>query len=398
MFHHNTVTGRRVRKLDVMSGSERMLKAHHKNAVFHKSLEDRKSVFDADCQKRLSKVQHDIYNIYFNEYVPLKEEANRIQQRLPSIHDGTFQTKLKKLATISGNNGGSRLPAIHSLCLVSSAYKDADEKNKRTESFLDLLRQQELERSKNKKISGKQKYATEMEANIKTPCSFWPDSDSDDSLPIDEKRLKILKTAIGLTSQPVKSPEPRKPRRLRRSFLLTLRRQSKLVWEQDLLKRIGAPQRRSIQNTEISEDNENVTDFDGEKNENSNVQCHPQFSKNVVSSEKEESDNKQYLADLSEKRLPDADQLNQTTERLLSRSRASMDSAVSESLSVQRRSFSKYIDAPVHDLEDLYCTESSPDIFSVISEATGSFSSGSSFTTGSSGADSDSSYSSSEDT
>ena len=393
MFHHSSVTGRRPRKLDFMAGSERMIKAHHKNAVFHKTLEDKKTAFDEDCHKRLSKVQHEIYDVYFNEYVPLKEEANRIQQRLPNIRTGDFLPRLKKLATIQGPNGkmGTRFPEVHSLCLVSAAYKDSEEeKSKRTDSFLDLLRQRENERSINKKKKDKKT----ADHNLATPSSFWPDSDSDDSLPIDENRIKILKTAIALTSQPAVSPEPRKPRRLRRSFLVSLRRQSKVVWEEDLLKRISVsqPKERKML-TEIGEmKNSAVSKTQSEEIIEDVLPWRPSVSKNRILNDSEESDDEHNLALQSH-------QYRKSFERRISRSRASIESTLSDTMSIRKKSHSKLFDPPVHDMEDLYGSESSPDIFSVISEATGSFSSDTgSYTTGSYDDDSDSYYHSSDET
>jgi hypothetical protein len=214
--------------------------------------------------------------------------------------------------------------------------------------------------------------------------------------------LKILKTAIALTSQPAVSPEPRKPKRLRRSFLVSLRRQSKVVWEEDLLKRIAVSKPK--ENKKMSEKDENESDdlnntpgvVENISKENT-IQWRPSFSKNRILNESEESEDDQNLAQFIENRLLQSHQIRKSIERRLSRSRASLESNFSEALSI-KRSHSKLFDPPVHDMEDLYVSESSPDIFSVISEATGSYSSGSgSYTTGSYDDDSESYYNSSDE-
>ena len=205
---------------DAMTGSERMLKAHHKNAVFHKHLLVRKDAFDASCNKRLSKVQQEIYDVYFNEYIPLKQQSKEIRSKLPIIVNRHPEDRWTKLASIPGTRRGTRmrLPEIHTLSLVSSATKRPREKS---ESFLDLFGRKEQETNKIEK----QKTAS--------VGMVWSDSDSDDAFEIDEERLRILKTAIALTSQPAPTTITREPK----GILANMRRRSKQGWDKDLSSR-----------------------------------------------------------------------------------------------------------------------------------------------------------------
>ena len=121
MFFHGSTSGR-PRKIDFMAGSERMLKAHHKNAVFLKSLENKKSYYDSNCNKSLSRMQQEIYEVYFNEYMPLKEESTRIRQHLPRLSHRP--PKLTKPAKLPGKEQRLVLPGINSTSTMSSFVND----------------------------------------------------------------------------------------------------------------------------------------------------------------------------------------------------------------------------------------------------------------------------------
>jgi hypothetical protein len=354
-----------------MAGSERMLKAHHKNAVFNKALEDKKTAFDADCQKRTSKVQHEIYDIYFNEFVPLKEEVNKIQQRLPNIPDSMGMQRMEKLATIHAKATGTKtkLPAIFSRSIVSNEYGKSDQQ--RTESFLDLLRQQEMEHQQERRLRGADPRAKD------NASPQWPDSDSDDFPQIDKKRLEILKTAIALTSQPAKSPEPKTSRRLRKSFLFNLRRMSKVVWEEELLKRVEIQPNSTaeIRATDKYDQKEGIS----VKNDSDTPLSLPLFAQNKIINENDDSEDDKTLLRLSFSQIRPQSQ--------------STDSNLSDT-----RRESRYSDITTGDIDDMIFSDSSPDVFSAISERTGSYLSSSSYSSGSSDDldDSGSFYSSSE--
>lgn len=226
------MTSGRLKKTNVMPGSERMLKAHHKNAVFLKNLEVKKTLFDEKCNKRLSKYQQQIYDIYFNEYIPLKQQAKEIKDRLPTVPANQKENRWTKLATIPGSRRatGVKLPEIYTLSLVSSSVKR--EKQDNVDTIIDSLREKEKVNCDNIKES--------HNCTGKANCVIWPDSESDDMDEIDEDRLRILKAAVALTSQPALPLEPQKPSVLRKSYLAHLRRQSKLDWENELMRRAGA--------------------------------------------------------------------------------------------------------------------------------------------------------------
>jgi len=212
----------KLRKQDCRVGSDRMLRAHHKNAVFTKTLEDRKNVFDKTCSKKMGKVQQDIYDVYFNEYIPLKEQSDKLREFLPRISNHHLDSRWRKLATVPcGSN--VRLPQIHARSRFVSVG-DAEFEKDRTDSFLDLLRE-------------KQKQTKSMSTRFaKDAHPGWGDSDDDEPVSEkDRKRFEIIKSAIALTSQPPTPPKPRRPRRIRRSFLVTLRRESIMVLQNDLL-------------------------------------------------------------------------------------------------------------------------------------------------------------------
>lgn len=336
MSFSTSLTAKRPRRVDFMSGSERMLKAHHKNAVFHKYLEVKKNAYDITCNKRLSKVQQEIYDVYFNEYIPLKQQAKDIQNKLPRINDGQLDDRWTKLASIPGTRRGTRvrLPEIHALSLMSSDLKKS-EKDK-TKSFLDLLKQTEQENMDNRKAN----------RCFKSAGHVWSDSESDDTQEIDEERLRILKTAISLTSQPAPTPVKRESRRLRKSFLSNLRRQSKIVWENELLSRIGSC-------------NQTLTE------EPTSLQNEP--SADTAATETFARDEPRWQPSLSKNRILNSDDESDCSEFVFPErgSRIMTPFCLRTSVSPHRRDF------PVDSMEnDGYTPESSPDIFSVTSDST----------------------------
>lgn len=222
----------RHRRVDVMTGSERMLKAHHKNAVFHKTLEVKYKAYDATCHKNLSKVQQEINEVYYKEYVPLKEQAKQIQNRMPRIMNVHPASSWTKLATLPGNSvwTRTRLPEIHTLPLVSNRFREKQDNI--TAKLINNMTAKKLSRWKiEAKVTSKKE--------TKLAQCYLSDSESDDMPYIADDRLKILKAAIALTSQPAKQPESRTERRRRNSYRYTLRSQNKLEWERDLLSRAG---------------------------------------------------------------------------------------------------------------------------------------------------------------
>ncbi|KAH3871808.1 hypothetical protein DPMN_035023 [Dreissena polymorpha] len=368
----------KLRKTDSMLGSDRMLRAHHKNAVFSKSLEDRKCKFDITCNKRLSKLQQEICDVYFNEYIPLKEQSNKIKDYLPKLPGSFMGSNWRKLASIPGTKKGfnMRLPNIHSMALVSSAM--SEENADKTDSFLDLLRQQgDGNNQIMKKSNGKNvKPAKESES----PSSLWDDSDTEDPvLQIEEKRLEIIKAAIALTSQPAKPTEVHKPQQYRRSFLTNLRRESRLLWEKDLLKQFGdLDERREkcskyeniIKTSAHSEEADAISDVTDLQALDDKL-WRSSLSKNHILNSNDADEEEEDLASDHDSNI------SHNNEECDSLSSLEIEHNISKGIS----KFSTRSDLPVHNIEhDLYVPEPSPDIYSVFSEGTDSNTSGSSFT------------------
>ena len=358
----NTDMPRLSRRMDFMLGSERMLKAHHKNGVYFKYLELKKNAYDANCNKSLCKIQQEMYDIYFNEYLPLKDQAKNTTL-LPKLQDSK-PPRYKKIATVKGKEQFLKLPNIE----TSDIFAHEKNKHKSSECFIEALR--ETEAIHKKETPPDIDYVAGDEYRSARPfsrCSLWPDDISNYSMPpeIDEHRLKILKAAIALTSQPAPVQDCSiKPRRLRRSYVLNLRRTSKLLWENDLLMRAGPPPKRKKQDSMISEldcsSRKSLGDFNS-----AIVKTKPSIFRNRILNDEDDDD---------------SDIVFQFTDR---QSRGSFASILNGVIG-KTPLVSFCSDAPVHDIEaDLYNSESSPDIFSVISERTGSSYTDYSYTSGS---------------
>lgn len=176
--------------------------------------------------------------------------------------------------------------------------------------------------------------------------------ETDDCSELDEKRLQIIKTAVALTSQPPKTPEfAKRKKRYRKSYIMGLRRQSRILWEEELLARARGP--------EMHKNDQDSNSKDEEQKETQELQSvqdrkwRPSLSKNKIFNDDEDSN--------------DDDMVFNFVDRL---AQSSHHSVVSETQPTGRSSMS---DIPVHDIEqDLYHPETSPDIFSLTSETTGS--------------------------
>lgn len=338
----------RHRRVDVMTGSERMLKAHQKNAVFHKTLEVKYKAYDVTCHKNLSKVQKEINEVYYKEYIPLKEQAKQIQNRMPRVMNVHQASSWTKLATLPGNSvwTRTRLPEIHTLPLVSNRFRGKQ----------DDIKEKLINNMTEKKLS---KWKIEAKVTSKKDrklAHYLSDSESDDMPCVAEDRLKILKAAIALTSQPAKQPESRTTRRRRNSYLYSLRSQSKLEWERDLLSRAGTCELK-----------ENVTSAKQEPGTANNEEAkrlsglwQPSLLKNKILNSDVESD-------------VDDDEYARHNDRLVlstnSRSRTSLTSGITSSVSF----FStRSGDSFVCSKDDTILIDSESETHSVISKYTNS--------------------------
>ena len=344
-----------------MAGSERMLKVHHKNAVVSKSLEHKKTEFDSDCHKRLTKIQQEIYEVYFNEYLPLKEQSNQIRT-LPKMVKIMPHCK-RRSRLMKGNKDVLKLPKISHSCDIGTVMNSSSKYQiDSAANFLEDLRRRKTKQGKHlllPAIPAKERtYAAKQGSQFTdrglSACSLWMDSavKTDDCSELDEKRLQIIKTAVALTSQPPKTPEfAKRKKRYRKSYIMGLRRQSRILWEEELLARArGLATRMNDQDSSFKDEEQKETQ---ELQSVQDRKWKPSLSKNKIFNDDEDGN--------------DDDMVFNFVDRL---AQSPHHSVVSDIQPTGRSSMS---DIPVHDIEqDLYHPETSPDIFSLTSETTGS--------------------------
>ena len=355
------LVSRKPRTIDFMAGSERMLKVHHKNAVVSKSLEHKKTEFDSDCHKRLTKIQQEIYEVYFNEYLPLKEQSNQIRT-LPKMVKIMPHCK-RRSRLMKGNKDVLKLPKISHSCDIGTVMNSSSKYQiDSAANFLEDLRRRKTKQGKHlllPAIPAKERtYAAKQGSQFTdrglSACSLWMDSavKTDDCSELDEKRLQIIKTAVALTSQPPKTPEfAKRKKRYRKSYIMGLRRQSRILWEEELLARArGLATRMNDQDSSFKDEEQKETQ---ELQSVQDRKWKPSLSKNKIFNDDEDGN--------------DDDMVFNFVDRL---AQSPHHSVVSDIQPTGRSSMS---DIPVHDIEqDLYHPETSPDIFSLTSETTGS--------------------------
>ncbi|KAK6168944.1 hypothetical protein SNE40_020094 [Patella caerulea] len=67
--------------MDIMSRSERMLRAHMKNNAHEKNLKATLVGYNNDCRKRTNRLQQQILGIYHEELQPLQEQVKNTYQK-----------------------------------------------------------------------------------------------------------------------------------------------------------------------------------------------------------------------------------------------------------------------------------------------------------------------------
>ncbi|KAK3089547.1 hypothetical protein FSP39_004498 [Pinctada imbricata] len=215
--------------VDYRAGSERMLRVHHKNMVQNRTLQNNIRSLDSVCRKNVNKVQQNIFDVYYREFLPLREEQsirfpgravpmirihgsrtnqenrtkNNIEEKcvLPTIISDKRRledNQLKQLSTVSCLSKPLSLPSLPRLDTPSVFLRKVSNGSVSTSLTLSRLAQHE-----------------------------------------EERKLKAIRKAVALTSQPAPKVDNSRRGMLRKSFLLSLRRQSKAVWETETLKRVA---------------------------------------------------------------------------------------------------------------------------------------------------------------
>ena len=57
--------------VDLVAGSEKILRVHQRNMVHARYLQNNLNTLEANCKRNLNKVQQEIYNVYYSEFLPL---------------------------------------------------------------------------------------------------------------------------------------------------------------------------------------------------------------------------------------------------------------------------------------------------------------------------------------
>lgn len=236
-------------RVDVLAGSERMLRVHHKNAVFSRNLQHSIEKLDVSCKKTLRRVQQTIFDVYFNEFVPIREEARAL--KLPKLTSTAVagapadeRIQVPKVFKIIRNTHPKRqhggdihmglshndLPNIstgyQTRSLQSSMSCSDHEENLNKYSMKAILKLPEIQRQRVGAL-------WRRDLDQAYPCDS--DSDTEVTQSRDEADLQRIRNAIALTSQPSKSSRIYMKDRICKSFLLKLRRTSKDVWHSEMM-------------------------------------------------------------------------------------------------------------------------------------------------------------------
>ena len=233
--------------VDLVAGSEKILRVHHRNMVHARYLQHSLDNLDAICKRNLNRVQQEIYTVYYSEYVPLMEWRKRIKdndqgsavkrgtKKFGLAGDGRVRQKCV-LPEISSSTHSiyssptpssiSRISDVHPLPPIfnkpKSCGKTAEKKQVDTSGLplSVILKIPEIERSR---FIGKWK--EEFDRHCPSVISRAANGSPD----VDKDRLKVIRDAIALSSQPAPDSDfSRKNRRLRKSFLASLRKPSLL--------------------------------------------------------------------------------------------------------------------------------------------------------------------------
>ncbi|OWF43167.1 hypothetical protein KP79_PYT06548 [Mizuhopecten yessoensis] len=250
---------RQANRLDFLAGSERLLRVHHKNSVFSRDLQHCLDKLDITCRKNISKFQQTIFDVYHNEFVPIREEANAL--RLPKLpltvmnvtaadrtRTVTHKSYHDRLVTGQSREAHKRsssytLPRIKNGTIRTNAPLSVPCYTRSPVNIapLEYSLKQILERPPTQR----QYVGTIWKKELDKTTILNNDSDIEDSSSVNSKTLQTIKNAIALTSQPSKPRISSNEKILRKSFLLRLRRTSKSVCHSEMLQQVDGAEQQS---------------------------------------------------------------------------------------------------------------------------------------------------------
>jgi hypothetical protein len=69
------------RKWRFLTINIKILRVHQRNMVHARYLQNNLNTLEANCNRNLNKVQQEIYNVYYSEFLPLKESKRKIDKQ-----------------------------------------------------------------------------------------------------------------------------------------------------------------------------------------------------------------------------------------------------------------------------------------------------------------------------
>ena len=238
----------RSKSLDLVAGSERILRVHHRNMVHSRYLQHSLETLDTTCKRNLNRVQQEIYNVYYSEYLPLQEWKKRpddIEKRL-SVRRGTkrfdfvgdgrvkqkcvfpFITESKtSLYSFQSDSDSDQsevfpLPSIFNKSKQSKNHVSETKEIEQSSDYRFIPLSVVLKIPEHERLEFIGEWKDEFDRHCRSVVSRMHRSSPE----VDDDRLNTIRRAIALSSQPTSEPELKKNKKLRRSFLASLRKQS----------------------------------------------------------------------------------------------------------------------------------------------------------------------------
>lgn len=191
------------RLLDFMSPSERVLRVHRKNFACARALRLQMEEYDAECRRALRKVEQEIFDVYFDEYLPLKAQARSTSSYLQHLNTVSYIPNIH----MRNSRANVKFPLIK-----NNASAKASDRGRQS-----VLKDNRLTAS----ATSTEILPSVLEnMNLGTPGGRpSPESRTSSPLLVDgvtEERLRIIKAAVALSSQPP-PPAPKKKKKKDRS-------------------------------------------------------------------------------------------------------------------------------------------------------------------------------------
>lgn len=287
------------KEVDLVAGSEKILRVHQRNMLHARYLQNNLNTLEANCKRNLNKVQQEIFNVYYSEFLPLKESKRKIDKQHTMTKKGnkkyglTGEGKVKQkciFPDINSNKHYGRSLPLATVSISSSLSDDvvrlppiSDRTGKTNTMDRKKQEQTPIPLSVILKLSKEDRYNImgKWKEDFERCCSSVVSRSEHNLSPnIDKDRLNAIKSAIALSSQPPKiTDDLKKNRELRRSFLINLRKESKVVWNENVLK-------RTKQSTIPSRNN-------SAKSIKSNI--HTSLTRNLICKENIETDDEEHV-------------------------------------------------------------------------------------------------------